>query len=359
MLYTVMRLRLHAVSRVAAHRKPLQPHASPMLPSLSSPLKIRSSLLLRAGSAARALLLASLAGGALLAGPPAMAPAMAQDNNLFGNLFKPPGAAQNDAATNAAAEATMRLDRMENALRQLTGQIEELQYRNQQLEAQVKRLQEEGGGRPGAAPAASATPPAAIPSSGGTTRPLPATSGRRSDAFDPGVDPAAPGAPQPLGSPASASAGLAHPNAAVTPTGASAGTQVAALPAAGAPRELYDAGQAQIQRQDFAGAEQTFRQIIQANPGDRLIPDATFMLGESLFLRHNYGDAAAQFLEVSTKYPNSTRAPESLLRLGQSLAGLGEKETACATFLEVDRKYPRAASSIRQAVEREQKRVGC
>ena len=83
------------------------------------------------------------------------------------------------------------------------------------------------------------------------------------------------------------------------------------------------------------------------------------MLGESLFLRKNYGDAAASFLEVSTKYPNSVRAPEALLRLGQSLAGLGEKETACATFLEVDRKYPRAPSAIRQAVEREQKRVGC
>ncbi|WP_238119743.1 MULTISPECIES: tol-pal system protein YbgF [unclassified Xanthobacter] len=307
-----------------------------MLSSLSSRPKTSSSL-------TRLMLTAALLAASPLVGPLAGQPAAAQDNNLFGNLFKPPGApAQSE--TNAAAEAAMRLDRMENALRQLTGQVEELQYRNQQLEAQVKRLSEEGGGRPGAAPPA-------VPTAAPRVAPAPASPGRRSDAFDPLGDPTAPGVPQPLGSPASASAGLTHPNV--------GGTQVAALPPSGSARELYDAGQAQIQRQDFTTAEQTFRQIIQANPGDRLIPDATFMLGESLFLRHNYGDAAAQFLEVSTKYPNSTRAPEALLRLGQSLAGLGEKETACATFLEVDRKYPRAASAIRQAVEREQKRVGC
>ncbi len=288
------------------------------------------------------------------------APAAAQnDGNLFGNLFKPPQPVQE--APREDPELTGRMERLESTLRQLTGQVEQLQYRNQQLEAQVRRLEEAGGGRPSAppsaAPAAAPGPaPAVLPS--GRPAASPAAPTRRSDAFDPNMDPAAPGAPQPLGSAGSA----APPPRAVegAPVRASTGQQVAALPSAGATvRELYDAGQSQLQRQDYAGAEQTFRQIIQASPNDRLIADATFMLGESLFLRQNYSDAAASFLEVSTKYQNSARAPEALLRLGQSLAGLGEKETACATFQEVDRKYPRTASSIRQAVEREQKRVGC
>ncbi|MFG1477652.1 tol-pal system protein YbgF [Xanthobacter sp. V4C-4] len=293
---------------------------------------------------------------ALALGLAAAGPAAAQsDTNIFGNLFKPPAPVQDTGHGADASEAALRLDRMEGALRTLTGQIEQLQYRNQQLEAQVKRLQEEADARAGGrvAPAA-AVPPVNV----GTAAVRPAAPaslpGKRSDAFDPLADPVAPGAPQPLGSPASASVAPARPAG-----GAAAGAQVAALPAGATPRELYDQGQGQLQRQDYAGAEQTYRQIIQANAGDRIIPDATFMLGESLFLRQDYGDAAASFLEVSTKYPNSTRAPEALLRLGQSLAGLGEKETACATFLEVDRKYPRAPSAIRQAVEREQKRVGC
>lgn len=286
-------------------------------------------------------------------------PAAAQnDGNIFGNIFKPPGAVQQETARaeQQASENSARMDRLENALRQLTGQVEQLQYRNQQLEAQVRRLQEAGGGAPAPAegyPAGGAAPAA------GTIRPPvpPAATGKRSDAFDPNANPAAPGAPQPLGSPASASAAVSQDAASRE---AAPGTQVASVAGgAGALRDLYDSGVAQIQRQDYAAAEQVFRQIVSAPGNERLVPDATFMLGESLYLRKDYGDAAAAFLEVSTKYPNSTRAPESLLRLGQSLAGLGEKDTACATFLEVDRKYPRAPAQIRQAVEREQKRVGC
>ncbi|MDQ0503274.1 tol-pal system protein YbgF [Xanthobacter agilis] len=290
-----------------------------------------------------------------------------QDNNIFGNLFKPPAPVQDNSHGAEASEVAMRLDRMENALRNLTGQIEQLQYRNQQLEAQVKRLQDDVDARAGrGSPVPASAPPPVAAAPLGRPAPTPVATGKRSDIFDPAEEPSAPGAPQPLGSPASASAGLGRPPAGIGAApiagqagGGQGGTQVAALPANAGPRELYDQGQAQLQRQDYAGAEQTFRQIIQAHAGDRIIPDATFMLGESLFLRRNYGDAAASFLEVSTKYPNSVRAPESLLRLGQSLAGLGEKETACATFLEVDRKYPRSPSAIRQAVEREQKRVGC
>ncbi|MEP9349949.1 tol-pal system protein YbgF [Xanthobacter sp. KR7-225] len=286
----------------------------------------------------------------------ALAPAAsAQDGGLFGNLFKPPGQVQDHAQGAETAELVTRMERLENALRQLTGQVEQLQYRNQQLEAQVRRLEEGGGpARPPGAAGGSAAPQ--------NRPPLAPAAGRRSDVFDPSAEPGAPGAPQPLGSPASASAGLARPHVgpAGAPMGPLAGAQVAALPGPGAtPRELYEAGQGQIQRQDFAGAEQTFRQIIQTGGTDRLVPDATFMLGESLFLQKSYKDAANSFLDLTVKYPNSLRAPEALLRVGQSLAILGEKEAACATLLEVDRKYPRAPAGVRQAVEREQKRVGC
>ena len=94
-------------------------------------------------------------------------------------------------------------------------------------------------------------------------------------------------------------------------------------------------------------------------PSDRLAGDATYWLGESLFQRQRYRDAAEAFLNVSTKYEASAKAPEALLRLGQSLAALGEKEAACASLGEVLRKYPRASASVKQGVEREQKRVRC
>jgi tol-pal system protein YbgF len=90
-----------------------------------------------------------------------------------------------------------------------------------------------------------------------------------------------------------------------------------------------------------------------------LAPEAQYWLGESLFQSQHYRDAAESFLAVSTKYETTARAPDALLRLGQSLAALGEKEAACASLGEVLRKYPRAAASVKQGVDREQKRVHC
>jgi TolA-binding protein len=72
----------------------------------------------------------------------------------------------------ASSEMAMRLDRIENMLRQLTGHIEQLQYRNQQLEQQLRQLQERAGiqpapgamNAPGSIPMRpSAGPPPAIP----------------------------------------------------------------------------------------------------------------------------------------------------------------------------------------------------
>jgi tol-pal system protein YbgF len=90
-----------------------------------------------------------------------------------------------------------------------------------------------------------------------------------------------------------------------------------------------------------------------------MAPEAQYWLGESLFQRQRYRDAAETFLNVSTKFESTAKAPDALLRLGQSLAALGEKEAACASFGEVLRKYPRASVSVKQGVDREQKRVRC
>lgn len=124
-----------------------------------------------------------------------------------------------------AAGLMLRIDRLENQVRGLTGQLEQMQFANRRLEEQVKKFQQdvefrfqEGGGK-GAAPRApsapaspgtgrrtdrqdgvapSATPSESTPLSGGS----PTRLGRRSgDAFDPEANPDAPGAPRQLGSP--------------------------------------------------------------------------------------------------------------------------------------------------------------
>jgi tol-pal system protein YbgF len=316
------------------------------------------------------------------------------------------------SAQMTAEELVTRLDRIENQIRQLTGTVEQLQFRNQQLDQQLKRMQEDnefrfqelggkGGARPAAPqrPAAAQTPPAQTPPAQYQAPqpqyqpPAPAGSGRRSDAFDPNQNPAAPGAPRVLGTTAASepltaeeSAGIGAPggrdagapldlstlsaNAATAAAGGSlpppparspsaTGAHTAALSPAATPRDEFDQAYNAILRKDYAGAETGFRAFLQRHSADRLAPDAQYWLGESLFQRQSWREAADAFLNMSKTYEKSPKAAEALLRLGQSLAMLREKELSCATFGEIERKYPRASTTIKQAVEREQKRLRC
>jgi tol-pal system protein YbgF len=281
------------------------------------------------------------------------------------------------------SELVVRLDRLENQLRQLTGMVEQLQYRNQQLEEQMRRM------HPGQAPPAS--PP------------------RRSDVFDPSQKPGAPGAPRALGSLPVGPGGavMSDESAREAPyAGAAAGrtagapldlssmatqsaTESGTMPAAGqppgaglsppprphnsgtagpqqmvmapsaTPRDEYDLAYGYVLHRDYALAEEALRLFLRKYPSDRLAPDANYWLGEALFQRQRYREAAESFLAVSTKYETASKAPDAMLRLGQSLAALGEKEAACASFGELGRKYPRAPLNVQQSVEREQKRVRC
>jgi tol-pal system protein YbgF len=292
----------------------------------------------------------------------------------------------------------MRIQQLEERLRTLTGQNEELQHRNQVLEQQLRQLQ------PGGAPAAAGAPPniAAAPPvqlNPGYRQPaydpragqapiaqeqagvIP-PQGRHGDAFDPSRNPGAPGAPRALGggqmpmpaeqvgAPGGREAGApldlantnprrpgGYPPADSAPPNAGGG--LTTLPPSATPRDEFDLGIGYMQRKDYALAEETMRNFTKKYPSDALTGDAQYWLGESLFQRQKYREAAESFLGVTTKYDTSAKAPDALLRLGQSLAALKEKEAACAALGEVTRKYPRASAGVKQAVDREQKRVKC
>jgi tol-pal system protein YbgF len=327
----------------------------------------------------------------------------------------------------SATDLVLRIDRLEQEIRRLTGVAEELQYRNQQLELQLKRAQgdpearvREAGPKP--LPPVPPVPPSTepVPPQAAAVDQPPSASGspsRRSDAFDPTQNPNAPGAPKTLGAlpenagpaappaPASAGGSVSEPSYVGAPGARAAGAPLdlstlsgqaasepqrpvglppAAIGAANAPlppppprnpsatgaqqtvmaptatpRDEYDLAYGYVLHKDYALAEEAFRVFLKKYPGDRLAADASYWLGETLFQRQHYRDAAESFLTVSTKYDTAGKAPDALFRLAQSLAALGEKDAACATFNEVGRKYPRASVSLKQGVEREQKRVGC
>jgi len=341
-------------------------------------------------------------------------------DGLFGRgdqgvAARPAGPNRDKVAQSSNSEMSVRIDRLESQIRQMTGTIEELQYRNQQLTEQLRRMQEDGvqqssaqPPRPPGAPVAAAAPsnaPGAPTGAAVVAAPRPpasgsAPTGRRDDAFDPTQNPTAPGAPRtlgglPTGSPSPPPGQPGDQVAEGPPVGRVPGeplnlstiggnsgydprslppggmppadgrnppageTQMATLPPSDSPKDYYDLAYGYALHKDYALAEEAFRTFLRKFPSDRMAPEAQYWLGESLFQRQRYRDAAEAFLNVSTKYESTARAPDALLRLGQSLAVLGEKEAACASLGEVLRKYPRAALGVKQGVDREQKRVGC
>jgi tol-pal system protein YbgF len=354
------------------------------------------------------LLRVSVTAAAILAGAAAALGQTATDGSpglldgLFGGAEQGAGAHRERLAQSSAGDLSVRIDRLEGQIRQMTGVIEELQFRNQQMADQLRRMQEDTGAHPASAPPP--RPPGVPAGAPAIARP-PATapSGRRGDAFDPVQNPTAPGAPRTLGA-LPGGGGMAAPNqppdsgvAEEPPLGApggrmageplnlstmsgnggldggppgglppaegrnpgSGGAQMATLPPSDSPKDYYDLAYGYVLRKDYALAEDGFRTFLRRYPSDRMAPEAQYWLGESLFQRQRYRDAAEAFLNVSTKYESTAKAPDALLRLGQSLAVLGEKEAACASLGEVLRKYPRAALGVKQGVDREQKRVGC
>ena len=308
------------------------------------------------------------------------APAQAQFDIFHRQPAPPadiPGGGEGDPGD--AAGLVLRINRLEEALRQANGRIEELENAQRRLEAQLQRFRQDveyrfGDRSEGAPPAPDiAEAPLAPAQPGVPPRP------RRSDAFDPNADPNAPGAPRPLGT-TTPSAPLVHDSPAPLareipgagpPLDLGKGQPPAPLPASGPtvvgsgvamldqPREEFNAALAAFQAGQYPEAETGFKAFLAANPAHRLTPDAIFYIGETYLQRSRPREAAEQYLKVTTDYSKSPRAPESMVRLGQTLAALGNSDQACATLTEFGKRYPTASASVKKLAERESAKDHC
>ena len=277
----------------------------------------------------------------------------------------PPGSIPLDSVDSGDPGAlVVRIDRLEDELRRANGQIEELQNQNVRLQEQFKRFREDvefrlSGAKPSGG--AAAPPPVAL------SEPPPVVKPRKGDAFDPALDPNAPGAPRVIGSTAP-SAPLGAPLEIERPTPLGVAPKPADAPPTivtsgldftDRPKEQFNSAVEAYKAGQYADAEAQLKAFLSTNSTHRLAPDAIFFLGETYLQRSRPREAAEQYLKLSTDFSRSTRAPDGMMRLGQSLAMLGNSEQACATFAEVGKRYPTASSQVRKTVEREMQKDHC
>lgn len=318
-------------------------------------------------------------------------------------LLATPLLAVRPAAAQDASELLVRINRLETQVRQLQGSIEELQFQNRKLEEQLRKFQEDVEFRFQERSGGAKAPAAAAPGQPVAPAPKPQ---KKSDAFDPAAQPDAPGAPRALGTVAELPQGAipsggadetgrivdegegvpvldaapgegpldlsrmnrnAVPAAPLAPSATvvpprqqpSSATSQVAVAGTGNPRDQYDLAYGLVLQRQYEQAEMAFRQFLQTYPRDRLVPNATYWLGETYFRRSRYPDAVEQYLKIYKTFGTSKVAPDSMLRLALSLRGMGQPDQACATLAEIGRKYPDASTEVRSSVEREQKRGNC
>lgn len=272
------------------------------------------------------------------------------------------------------AQNEVRMTRIENDIRKLTGSNEEVMYRltqlNQQLEKQLEDMQfridtlekklAAGGGQAQGAPGGMDAGANGDSSMGGDP----------SMGADPslGGDPSMAGGPEPVGRPRGA------PPRRVGDTlggqlGSPGGTPA---PPKGSPEETPDqylegdTPDAQfnyafslLRRDDYQGAEGAFRAFLALNPEHRAVPNAKYWLGKTYFAQKNYTEAARVLLDGYKQFADSDKGPDMVLTLGLSLKELNQKEQACATFDELTRRYPKASPSIKQKALGAQQAAGC
>lgn len=269
------------------------------------------------------------------------------------------------------AEAIVRVEQLENRLRQLTGENEQLQYRIRQLEEQL-RLQ--GGSAAAQQPAgrtAAVTPPQRQPAvpQPQEQQPLPpyqqqgypqppqqqaypqqqqvyqqpppqqtavqpgsppATQGRRGDAFDPNTNPGAPGVPRQLGSI------VGQPS---TPERVDVGAPGGR--GAGEPLDLSNLQP----RRDGAPPQ---AQVPPAGPAvataaaPAQTPRDEYDLGYGYIQRKDYALAEDALRGFVKKYPNDRLVADAQYWLGESLFQRQRYRDAAESFLTVTTKYDTA-----------------
>jgi tol-pal system protein YbgF len=294
-----------------------------------------------------------------------------------------------------AGDSSVRVQQLEETIRQLNGRIEEMSFQLLQMQEQMRKTQEDNefrfqelekseNGAAGKPAVASSSPPRgnAPERSADDVAGIIGTQPDLSNGQVAGTEPAptgTTGAPETVlgsidfdqnGNPRAASRNENANNSSGLP-GVDTGSRLPA-PSSQAPvrepqqtaslgneNDVYQVAYNHVLSGDYALAETEFTQYLADYPEGSRAADASFWLGEAQYSQGKFNESAKTFLNAHQTYGKSAKAPEMLLKLGMSLAALDNSETACATLGEVTKRYPQAPRAVLTKVSSEQKRLRC
>jgi tol-pal system protein YbgF len=273
-------------------------------------------------------------------------------------------------AGNLAVDTQIRMDRLEQQMRDLTGKVEDEANEMQRLRQRLEQInsdidvrlgelnqgsrQARVGSPAGPPPAPPPPPPQAFAERGETADLPPAGYG----------NPSSPGAyvPPPdagtLTPPGAAPPASAEPPPDDVAPGEALPPARRSLPSASASAQ-YNEAFGLLRQADYSAAADAFRNFVQQHPDSGLAGNAQYWLGESYYARGRYSDAAVAFAEGYKRYPKGSKASETLLKLGMALGRAHQRQNACVALGQLDHDFPHAANAVKERATEEQKRFGC
>ena len=106
-------------------------------------------------------------------------------------------------------------------------------------------------------------------------------------------------------------------------------------------------------------AEDQLRNFISTYPESPLEGEAQYWLGESQFVRGAYQNAARSYLAGYKADRSGPAAARNLMKLGVTLGRLGQVNEACLTLREVPRQFPQAPAEVLGRTQEELDALAC
>jgi TolA-binding protein len=241
-------------------------------------------------------------------------------------------AAPSGGGNDMLAQLLVRVQQLEDQVRQLRGHTDELQNQLQQQAADLgKRIDDLAFQvqNPQAAAAAAAAARQA-PAAGGPPAPTPPTGVL-------GTYPAGPPGAGPL----------------------PAGPPSAAPAAPRTPELAMQEGTAALARRDYVTAEAAARQILGGNRTSPRAYDAMFLLAQAQYGQRQYSQAALSYDDTYNRARKGAHAEDALLGLADALVGLNDKPSACQALAKFHAEFPTPRADLRDRVAFARQRAAC
>ena len=263
----------------------------------------------------------------------------------------PAGVVSGGAVGASGADVEIRLQQIENDMRDLRGLIEQVGYENRQLKDQMERVTSDlelrmndlENGRGGAnAGGSAATRYTTMNNSGprdlgNGSAPDSGGSASGGDGYQWSSN----------NTPDSGQLGSITTNSA----GAATGGDLAAA--------TYENAFSMIKNRQYDRAQSEFETFLENYPDHPLAGNAKYWLGETHYVRGNFETSARIFAEGYKRYPEGSKAADNLLKLGLSLDALGKTDDACVALKQLQKENPAGAGPVLRRADQEMTRLGC